>query len=75
MAKMFECDQCDYKSDSKGKLTSHHNSLHKKLKYKCEMCGYQFSKKEISLHTRNQNMREGNFHVTRAIIRQLKKEI
>ena len=33
------------------KLTSHHNSLHENIKYKCNLCGNQFiSKRSITKH-------------------------
>ena len=58
MGGLFECNECDYKSKSKAKLTSHHNSVHENIKYKCDICGYQLSTKGNL--TNSQYMREGN---------------
>ena len=58
MAKLFECDQCDFKYKTKSKLTSHHNSLYGNIKYKCKLCGNQFSTKR-SLTEHQQSIHEG----------------
>ena len=42
---MFACDQCQFKSGTKGILKIHITNLHKDIKYACDSCDHQTSTK------------------------------
>jgi KRAB domain-containing zinc finger protein len=43
--KVYQCEQCDYNTSRKDRLTQHYQSVHMGINHRCEECGKQFTRK------------------------------
>ena len=53
--KIYNCSECDFKTDIKANISSHHKKEHLNImKFQCGSCDFRtFFLKEIQIHTRN----------------------
>ena len=49
--KLYSCDECDYKTNEKGHLKRHIESVHEQNKYSCDECDYK-AKQKSDIKTR-----------------------
>ena len=56
--KSFKCNMCEKVLSAKFKLQRHINSVHLKIKFKCELCDYRGCKEALVTHTKAQHGNE-----------------
>ena len=60
--KMNACSECPYKTHYRSILDKHIQSLHENIKYKCNQCEFQFTRKDhLKNHTRTQHEGESRY--------------
>ena len=43
----YPCYHCEYKATAQSSLKTHNESVHMKVKHRCNLCGKQFTQKRI----------------------------
>ena len=56
----YQCQQCDFKTTSRGSLFNHHESVHVGRRFKFEECANQFIHKgDLTVHPKSLHMHMG----------------